>query len=60
MRIRTRPRTTPLVKPRSALVRTIKRCFGSISGNPQRLARLSRERFDRLDPDQQLREVGEW
>jgi len=60
MRIRTSPFATPLAKPRHALVRTIKRCFGSLSGRTQRLARLSRERFDRLDPDQQLREVGEW
>lgn len=60
MRIRTRPLTTPFVKPRSAWVLAFRRCLDSLSGRTQRLARLSRERFERLDPDQQLREVGEW
>jgi len=41
-------------------MRAFKRYVSSLSGRTRRLARLSRERFDRLDPDQQLREVGEW
>ena len=59
--IRTVP--VPATTPRSALVRALSCCYGALSGRNRRLALISkrsRQRFDQLDFDQQVREVGEW
>lgn len=60
MRIRTSRLNAPVVQPRRTMVLAVKRCFSALSGRSQRLAQRSRERFEQLDPDQQVREVGEW
>lgn len=47
-------------RPRSALVQAVTRSFGAMTGQRQREAERARERFEKLDFDQRVREIGEW
>ncbi|MEJ1171371.1 short-chain dehydrogenase [Variovorax sp. CCNWLW235] len=58
-----RPATRIMVsepKPRSALVQAVTRSFGAMTGQRQREVERARERFEKLDFDQRVREIGEW
>ncbi|MDR6885537.1 MULTISPECIES: short-chain dehydrogenase [Variovorax] len=58
-----RPANSILVsgpRPRNTLVQAVTRSFGAMSGQRQREAERARERFEKLDFDQRVREIGEW
>ncbi|MGO4392335.1 short-chain dehydrogenase [Variovorax sp. M-6] len=66
MRITTSPRrpasrtAVPASKPRNPVVQAVVHGFGTMTGQRHRDAVRARERFERLDFDQRVREVGEW
>ncbi len=54
-------RTPAVAPPRPAMVSAVARHFGALSQRRNRLnAQLQQERLSRLDPDQRVRETGEW
>lgn len=55
--IRTTVRTP---KPRNPVVQAVVQGFGTMTGKRHRDAERARERFERLDLDQRVREIGEW
>jgi hypothetical protein len=50
----------PAPKARNPVVQAVLNGLGTVSGSTQREADRARERFERLDFDQRVREVGEW
>ncbi|MDM0020722.1 hypothetical protein [Variovorax saccharolyticus] len=60
-RIRTnRAGRTPKPTARRSIAEALARKLGSLVGADRRRELQARERLDRLEPDQRLREVGEW
>jgi hypothetical protein len=62
MRLRTSPNRTvavPAAKPRNPVVLAVVQRLGTLSGHRHE-DKKSRERLDRLDLDQRVREIGEW
>ncbi|MGJ7494502.1 short-chain dehydrogenase [Variovorax sp. RT4R15] len=54
-------RTPASAPPRPAMVTAVARHFGVLSQRRNNLnAQLQQERLNRLDPDQRVRETGEW
>jgi hypothetical protein len=54
-------RTPPAASPRPAAVSVVARHFGALSQRRNRAsAQRLQERLARLDPDQRVRETGEW
>ena len=51
---------TPQPTARRSIAEALSRKLGKLVGTDRRQALRARERFDRLEPDQRLREVGEW
>ena len=47
-------------KPRNPVVQAVVQGFGTMTGKRHRDAERARERFERLDLDQRVREIGEW
>ncbi|WP_298705659.1 hypothetical protein [uncultured Variovorax sp.] len=50
----------PSSKPRNAIVLAFINGIGTLSGKRQRDIERARSRFDELDFDQRVREIGEW
>jgi hypothetical protein len=50
----------PVSKPRNPVVQAVVNGFGTMTGKRHRDAERARERFERLDFDQRVREIGEW
>lgn len=50
----------PKPRVRSSMVAALTRKLDSLVGAPRRRDLAARERLDRLEPDQRLREIGEW
>jgi hypothetical protein len=50
----------PVPKARNPVVQAVLDGLGTVSGSAHREADRARERFERLDFDQRVREVGEW
>jgi hypothetical protein len=60
-RIRTiRVGRTPKPTARRSIAEALTRKLGRLVGIDRRRVLQARERLDRLEPDQRLREVGEW
>lgn len=53
-------RTTPKPPARRPIAEALSRKLGRLVGTDRRRQLQARERLDRLEPDQRLREVGEW
>lgn len=51
---------TPKPTARRTIAEALSRKLGKLVGTDRRQALQARERLDQLDPDQRLREVGEW
>jgi len=51
---------TPKPTARRSIAAALSRKLGTLVGADQRRAQKARERLDLLEPDQRLREVGEW
>lgn len=51
---------TPKPVVRRSIAEALSRKLGTLVGTDRRQALRSRERLDQLEPDQRLREVGEW
>jgi hypothetical protein len=47
-------------RPRHRVAQAIARSLGAMTGKRRRDAERARERFERLDVDQRVREMGEW
>jgi hypothetical protein len=66
MRLTTRQRrpanrmAAPAPKPRNPVVQAVIHGFGTMTGKRHRDARRARRRFEQLDFDQRVREIGEW
>lgn len=50
----------PASKPRNRVVQAVVHGFGTMTGQRHRDAQRARERFEKLDVDQRVREIGEW
>jgi len=50
----------PRPPARRSIAEALSRKLGTLVGTDQRRALRARERLDQLEPDQRLREVGEW
>jgi len=50
----------PKPTARRSIAEALSRKLGKLVGADRRQALRARERFDQLEPDQRLREVGEW
>jgi len=50
----------PASKPRNLVVQAVIHGFGTMTGQRHRDAERARERFEKLDFDQRVREIGEW
>ena len=50
----------PASKPRNPVVQAVVHGFGTMTGQRHRDAERARERFEKLDFDQRVREIGEW
>ena len=60
-----RPIPLAATKPRNPVIQAAIKGFGTLNGHRHQDKRraqtvIDRERFERLDFDQQIREVGEW
>jgi len=53
-------KAVPASKPRNRVVQTVVHGFGTLTGQRHRAAARARERFEQLDFDQRVREIGEW
>lgn len=51
---------TPKPTARHAIAEALSRKLGKLVGTDRRREQLARQRLERLEPDQRLREVGEW
>ncbi|MDM0012492.1 hypothetical protein QTH87_08610 [Variovorax sp. J22P168] len=51
---------TPKPTARHAIAEALRRNLGRLVGADRRQERRVQERLERLDPDQRLREIGEW
>lgn len=51
---------TPKPTARRSIAEALSRKLGKLVGTDRRQAQKARERFDQMEPDQRLREVGEW
>ncbi|HET7837537.1 hypothetical protein QTI17_16730 [Variovorax sp. J31P179] len=51
---------TPKPAARRSIAEALSRKLGTLVGTDRRRALRARERFEQLEPDQRLREVGEW
>ena len=51
---------TPKPTARHAIAEALSRKLGTLVGTDRRREQLARQRLERLEPDQRLREVGEW
>ncbi len=63
MRRRDTPIRTIVVqpaKPRNPVVLAVVKGLGTLAGRRHAANRRARERFERMDLDQRVREIGEW
>ena len=51
---------TPKPTTRRSIAEAVSRKLGTLLGTDRRRALRARERFEQLEPDQRLREDGEW
>ena len=47
-------------KPRNPVLQAVIHGLGTMTGQRRRAAERARERFEQLDFDQRVREIGEW
>ncbi|MFT3778352.1 MAG: short-chain dehydrogenase [Ottowia sp.] len=52
--------TVPPVRPRNPVVLAVMQRLGSLPGRRCAEETRTRERLARMDPDQRVREIGEW
>jgi hypothetical protein len=52
--------SVPISKPRNRVVQAVVHGLGTMTGQRHRDAERARERFEKLDFDQRVREIGEW